>query len=116
MSIYNKIRAFIGGFPRSYKFWCQRRKRGWDDSDTWSLYTSIAEFILPRLIRFKEVNNGFPDNLTSEKWDEILDKMIFAMDYIAREDDTFGKELEDNWEKVQEGLDLFNEYFFDLWW
>ena len=49
MNIFNK---------RYWKFLWQRWTRGFDDSETWSLYDTIARFILPRLKRFKEIADG----------------------------------------------------------
>lgn len=82
--------------------------------DTWSLDYAIAKFTLPRLICFKKVNNGHPYTLTSQEWDEILDKMIIAFDFIANTgiwDTTPEQE-----KQIDEGLDLFRKYYFDLWW
>ncbi len=105
---------------RFWRHWWQRRVRGWDNSDTWSLDWTMAKFILPRLKLFKEVNNGYPNGFTSEGWDEVLDKMIFAM--TAEADGSWNYYNEDveearaYWDKVQEGLELFGTHFTDLWW
>jgi len=80
----------------------------------------MAKFILPRLKLFKELNCGNPCDFTEESWDEVLDKMIFAMQAIA--DGSWSYENEDieearaYWNRVQEGLELFGKYFRDLWW
>lgn len=105
---------------RPMRFVAQRLTKGWDDSDTWSLDLTIAEFVLPRLKRFKEVNNGYPGNMTAAQWDEILDKMIYAMEMIACDDITYNKadveEIKDIGNRVDEGCRLFGEYFQGLWW
>lgn len=108
---------------RYWKHWWQRRVRGWDSSDTWSLDWTMAKFILPRLKLFKEVNNGTPYGFTEESWDETLDKMIFAMEVVANGvwvlSDYEPRDVEEDkiyWEKVQTGLDLFGKYFLHLWW
>ncbi len=36
----------------------QLKTVGFSDSETWSLHSTIAMFVLPRLIRFKEVTKG----------------------------------------------------------
>lgn len=103
----------------------QLKERGFSDTETWSLYSVLSEFILPRLKRFKEVTNGFPStgDMTMEKWYEILDKMIFSFEWALFEDedaDAYGKlseeEIKENWGKYAEGMKLFAEYFRDLWW
>lgn len=100
----------------------QRLERGFDNSETWSLDSTIARFIEPRLRVFKEIHGGYPGNLTEEKWDEILDKMIKAFEYINNEDLGIDESkhgldrYKDREQTIKEGLDLFREYFFALWW
>ena len=43
------------GIKRAIKHWWQRRTRGWDDSDTYSLDITIAKFALPRFKRLREI-------------------------------------------------------------
>lgn len=98
------------GDDRWDDFKSQRLERGFDESETWSLDSTISRFIEPRLKAFKEYNVGYPGGMTTEQWNEILDKMIKAFGYINN-DETF-----DHQDEVSEGLDLFRKYFFDLWW
>ena len=88
----------------------QRLERGFDDTETWNLDMTISAFIVPRLKRFKEVNDGCPPELTEEQWDEAIDKMIKFFEFNT-DDSNF---LENN--PYQEGFDLFHKYFFYLWW
>jgi hypothetical protein len=95
----------------------QRKERGWDDSETWSLDTTIARLVLPRLKRFKEVNCGYPGFLSIEKWDEILDHMIYAMEVCSDEELYYGCKLKKkDWKRVSKGFKLFGKYFQNLWW
>jgi len=113
----------------------------WSDRDIWSLDYTIAKFALPRLIRLKEVMHGVPGNFFPEghntydksemaaaerKWNEVLDKMIWSMDFIAnyREYDYHPDPDDENRDysklkeaeaRCQEGLDLFAKYFRNLW-
>jgi hypothetical protein len=94
----------------------QRIERGWDDSDTWSLDHKIAEFVLPRLKRFKELNNGYPcreENMTFELWNDILDSIIYSFEIIINE---FEEKNDVDWVAVEIGLNNFGKYFRDLWW
>lgn len=99
--------------------------------ETWDLEYNISKYILPRLILFKKLNNGYPghgDMDTPEKWDEALDKMIAAFQLSIDADDLhdkyweyeytgFKKELwEEDQAKIKEGLHLFAEWFQNLWW
>ena len=118
---------------RSIRFWWQRRTRGWDDSETWSLEHSLAKLIAPRLKRFKELNNGVPGYLcpgggsttnygnkidkAAAKWDAMLDDMIFAFEFVADEDKYFtAKPDSPEWKRVEKGLTLFRKNFHSLWW
>jgi hypothetical protein len=98
---------------RSLRFWWQRRTRGWDDSDTWSLDSSLAALIAPRIRRFKELNNGHPCDLTEQEWDAHLDAMARAFD-LTRKDWSERTGEEDA--AIKRGLRLFAVYFQALWW
>jgi len=110
---------------RKIKLIFQKIFRGWSDEDTWSLYSTTARFLAPRLKKFKELNKkseygGYPPDITEEEWDDILDKMILAFDQIVDDDELqlyeSGEETAARYEKIHEGLDLFKKYYFDLWW
>ena len=92
----------------------QREKNGFDDTETWSLYNTIVSFTLPRLKHFREVLAGYPGGMTQDEWEEILDKMIYSFQMIE-DDKIIGISKEEN-DKLNEGLDLFREYIFQLWW
>lgn len=101
---------------REKEFAKQRIIRGFDDSETWSLTCTISKFILPRLKLFKAVSMGTtPINLSKEDWKEILNKMIYAFEIIPRDNETWNFTDEERI-KIDEGLDLFRQYFFALWW
>jgi len=94
-----------------------------NDSDLWNLDLTIAKFVLPRLQEFKKNNTGYPGYLTEIEWEEMLDKMIYAMQGIVDEfsaenilacDAHFDKP-EEHWVKVRDGLCLFGEHFMELW-
>jgi hypothetical protein len=102
---------------RAIRFFFQRRIRGWDDSETWNLDYTIANFIVTRLKRYKELNNGIPPDLNEQQWDDILDKMIASFElrcYDYRED--FENASEEREAIITEGLNLFSKHFEDLWW
>lgn len=58
--------------------------------ELWNLDYTVAKFVLPRLIKFKENSLGFPgydEADTMNKWQDILQKMITAFEYIVTDDD-----------------------------
>lgn len=100
-------------FKRSCRFFWQRITRGWDDSETWSLDYSLSKLILPRLVRFKELRDGIIK--TENQDDEDIDKMIAAFEFLGSEErwSCYDKK---KWDEVQEGVELFAEYYTRLWW
>lgn len=98
---------------RERRFAAQRRSRGWDDSETWSLDHSLAKLILPRLKRFKELNNGIPYGLNEENWNAALDKMIAGFEVHVK-----GSWQADKKDMViaRRGIALFAKYYPCLWW
>lgn len=104
----SKIKYFPRKLVRKVKYFWQRRTRGFDDSDTFSLDWTIAQFIVPRLKRFKEIDVAV--RVEDPEWNASLDKMIKAFEIepwcISPED-----------AKIQdEGLELFALHFRRLWW
>lgn len=97
---------------RKVKYFFQRRIRGWDDSDTWSLDYTMAKLLVPRLKRFKELNNGYPYGLNEDLWDSTIDKMIKSFEFICSDARWIGPFPE----YVEEGRNLYNKHFYDLWW
>lgn len=90
---------------RQAKWSKQRNKRGFDDTECWDLFTTIAKFILPRFKEFKKQTIGTPtsfypknysfdstninDNIEKqahEKHMAALDKMIRSFEWIVDED------------------------------
>ena len=109
------------GDERYKKAQVQIKKFGFSDSETWGLDSVISMFILPRLIRFKELNNGFPIDFTSESWDAVLDEMIFAFDWSLNCEEEKYKGLtkeqqDENWKRYEAGMQLFAKWFRHLWW
>ena len=102
-----------GKREESKKYKKQRIERGFDDTETYSLFLTIAKFTLPRLKRFKEVTDSHPTDMTFEEWMIILDKIIESLEIISKDDPFLKHEKE---AKIKEGIDLFGKYFTYLWW
>jgi hypothetical protein len=109
MTLFNK---------QSWKYWWQRRTRGWDDSETWDMDVTLSKLITPRLKRYIEIASDFshPGCVENcDKWTEILNKMVLAFELCADENRSFLMSPEDE-QVVEEGLKLFAEYYRGLWW
>jgi len=90
-------------FQLRYGFWRE---------DCWSLDLALAKWILPRLQYLAENNHGYPGALSEEEWLAILYKLIDGFELFAREDYVGDAE---QWAYINDCLDLFREFFFDLW-
>ena len=131
---------------RQRKKWLKQQGLYVNPKETWSLNITFAKYIIPRLKKFKKLNNGYPGDEemnTPEKWDEALDKMIQAFEYVINLDEywiddprydytdiMFGdnkelyesvienKRMEDirRLSAINEGLQLFAKYYMNLWW
>ena len=96
---------------RELKLFCQWFVRGWSDRDVWSLDKTIADFVLPRLIRFQEVSVSYPKQYSEEDWNLVLGEMIQAFEFYLDEDSLSKAERE----RMKQGFKLFFEHFEDLW-
>ena len=111
-SAYLWVRRYV------YKF-IQYTKRGFDDEQLWSLDQTIAVYIYPRLVDFRIGVQGYPDGITFEEWQAILNKMEFSFKVLSEGIWNYTQTIEQyeaTMPRVQEGLDLFAKYYTHLWW
>jgi|TARA_B110000881_G_scaffold140392_1_gene123778 hypothetical protein len=117
------MKVKIGNYPthRFYHNWLYRWfdyspqqsiKVKIDKWDTWSMDHSLAHIILPMLKQLKETNYGYPADLTEAKWNDIMDKMIYAFEHKVRDGDMVDT---GDQKKMQEGFRLFGKYYQNLW-
>lgn len=108
-SIYTK------GDGREEQFKKERLERGFDESETWSLFTTIASFIIPRLQAFRDIECCYPGDLPDmETWLSILDKMLTSFKLLKEK--MWWQRTDDEEITIKEGLSLFVEHFTSLWW
>jgi hypothetical protein len=103
-------------------FW-QRRTRGWDDRDLWSLDYTLAKWLLPRLVAFRARPLGCPSmciergdgpdgdepfDRSLARWHAILDEMIGGFAAI----DEWSAESE---KRVARSWELLGKYAQCLW-
>ena len=98
----------------------QRFEQGFDDTETWHMDRTIALFIIPRLKKFIELNNGIPTGETVESYDEKLKFIISAFEnyyatnkYYESVDDDERKQLTDD---VKQAVEYLSKLWFELWW
>ena len=108
---------------RRIRWFIQRRRRGFDDRELWSLNDTITRFVYPRLKAFAEQNKmgyptaifededagyGFGDKISDEreeyytkKWDDLLNSMVLAFKYMDNDGEDIesglGERMMDTW-------------------
>ena len=127
----------------------QKQKIRIDRWDTWSMDHTLAPIILPMLVQLKDTKHGAPfvDNVDVPKqlratkkqieaygkkgevdpkhfdrWDWVLDEMIYAFDCKANKDDVYMRfdildrdGMEKEQERISNGFRLFGKYYENLW-
>lgn len=95
---------------REKEFSKQRIERGFDDSETWNLFVTIARFSTPRLERYIELSEDFIQRTEEDK--RQLNKLLEAFRLISKDEDLNIQEQT----IVVEGLSYFDKIFMRLWW
>ena len=98
---------------RGKQFWKDRN--GIRDVELWSLHRTIAKFIYPRLRKYRSINQigeKHPMGETIESWDLKLGKMERAFRLILVDDWEYSATEE---KMIDEGLQLFKDWFLHLW-
>ena len=100
------------------KYKQQRESQGFDDTETWHLDRTLALFLIPRLERFIQVNNGFPTSETEESYDEKLNFILNSFkEYYYNENEEVSLEIEkERLSNAKKAAVLLGELWFDLWW
>ena len=96
--------------------------RTYPPKEMWSLYKTISAYIAPRLDEFNTYYAPLftPGNLVEKygmekgnlEWRRILRKMKYTFDQLSAPLPVFS--TEEN-KKIEEGLQLFTQYFRNLW-
>ena len=98
---------------REIEFKKQRIECGFDESETWCLTTTIANFIIPRLELYQKIAN---DVLIREP--ELINNVNYfleAMKLLSRDESScIWNDAES--EIVENGLAAFPKIFMSLWW
>lgn len=86
------------------------------DTDTHGLDILLYKWLLPRLKRFRELSNNWPDSKydTLDDWNNELDKRITQLEYIVKNYFNY------NDKKLPKIINSFNKWLAkdlnDLWW
>lgn len=113
-----------------------------DRWDSWSADYTLAEIILPVLVQLKDEQQGAPfvdpedvpeflqpshivegdsvDNTHFDRWEWVLDEMIYAFDCKVNKDGVFMRfedrdEMRKEQDRISNGFRLFGKYYENLW-
>lgn len=112
-----RIKRRIGDIKRYVVQYHQRGKRGFADCDVWSLDNYLLSWLPDAIAQIRDYP-GHPEGLSTDEWQEILDKMIIGFDCGYRLINLEFYSVDDGYllqENVDVALDLFREHFFHLW-
>ena len=115
---------------RTRKKWLKKQGLYVNPKEIWDLDTRIAKYILPRLKMYKKLTICYPgigEANTPEKWDELLDKMIWSFERAANYYEIYNNvspTTDPDWKeknkeinnKIQEGLMLFAKWYQHIGW
>jgi len=94
---------------RSCLFFWQRLTRGWDDSDTWNLDSTLGAFLLPRFRRYRALPHGFWHD-TALETEQVLAELEWYLETLVSQDYS----VEDS-ERFHRAGVLFGENLPHLW-
>jgi hypothetical protein len=90
-----------------------RIDRGFDDSETWSLDLTFANFMIPRLKRFIEIKEQSCD----KKYIKDLKFILKTLKMIVKDEGACDFLYDPKQkQKVEKGLKLLSDNFLSLWW
>lgn len=107
--IIRKIRN-IKYIPREIKWFIQRGKRGYADSDLWYLCWYISNLMVNALKQFDERRCGYPGYLTDKKWSKKLNEMREGFEFYKNADDIENEAFEKFGDKRKAGKLLWLEH------
>lgn len=110
--------CYINDPDKLEKYKKQREEQGFDDTETWHLDKTLALFLIPRLKRFIQVNNGFPNGETHESYIEKLRFIIKSFEeyYLQENVDTSLEIEKERLKNAQQAVELLSKLWFCLWW
>lgn len=133
------MKVHIGPYPKGKKE--RKVEVHIDGYDLWNMDHTLALIIAPMLKLMKEAKHGAPnvDNEDSpenlqyhrsspesdynidedvhyfERWDYVLDEMIFAFEKLAAGSDWHDVDCEEIRSRINNGVRLFGKYYRALW-
>lgn len=122
MKLHKKIQYWlrkhlrISYDSRWWSWWLQRREHGFDERETWCLYLSMAEWLLPRMqmLQHQMTDRMSWGDMSQQECNQILIEIVAAFEIIVKSKG--GLITPEQQPIIDRGLDQFRKHFFALWW
>jgi hypothetical protein len=107
----------------------QRMFKGYDDYDVFELFSGFISRYNKILTDYRKTHYGYPADLTEEKWDAIIDEMLYHLKFMDETyvEDSLCEGMPEHWlpdnmvvyeimkRHKDEFFKLFSKYFYNLW-
>lgn len=102
---------------RKVRYFLQRKFRGFDDSELWSLDITFANWAIPRLEQYNNINCGFPPNTTLEQFQNIINEILYGLELFRRRIEDCDNLYEETLIilEFEHSTKLFAEYIREIW-
>lgn len=111
--LYRRLRNKHRPIFRIKMSW-QRVRRGYSDSDAWSMSYHLAQMIDGMVGKLIEWSTGYPFILTAEEWRQILEEIQEGMRAALRAEET-GSFTEEDEEKFNLAIAHMQKWWLALW-
>lgn len=126
---FYRARGWIKNVYWEVRYGFQRMFKGYDGVDVFETYYKFTDRYSKILTRLRKNHVGYPYDLTEEKWDNILDEMIYHLYYMVEDNviNDLKRDVPNEWHPSQKNIDvvmekhkdeffkLFSKYFYNLW-
>lgn len=100
---------------RNIRDFIQRGKRGWSETDSWSIDYYLSRVISESVARLRERDIGYPSNLEPDEWQEILCAISDGFRLHLKVYDDIKEVTPAEKKKIHTAKRLFVKYFEGLW-
>lgn len=95
-------------------------RHGYSPLAVWEIEAWFADTMLEILKEYNKTKHGYPFGTTEEEWTNILNEMIAALDEMREgnpcyDDEDLTREAEMRIAAKDRFMELFSEWFFNLW-
>lgn len=126
---YYKAKCKLNRAYWEARYGIERMFKGYDSVDTFDTFSRFIDRYTKVIKELRNSHMGYPYDLSEEKWDEVLDEMIYHLYYMDENHviEELEKDVPDTWiasakttgkiieKHKDEFFELFSKYFYNLW-